>query len=51
MKVLKDGGARIGLKINGKKIKALKLGTNEGEKMVLRSERINIVDSFICLSY
>ena len=47
--VLRDEGARIGLKINVKKTKSLKLGISEDEKVTLGKEKIDQVGSFTYL--
>ena len=44
--VLRVQGARIGLKINVKKTKSLKLGICEDEKVMLGNEKTDQVDSF-----
>ena len=41
LKILRVQGARIGLKINVKKTKSLRLGISEDEKMTLRNEKID----------
>ena len=41
--------ARIGLKINVKKTKSLRLGISEGEKVTLGNEKIDQVGSFTYL--
>ena len=46
LEVLKVQGARIGLKINIKKTKSLRLGISEDEKVTLGSEKIDQEDSF-----
>jgi hypothetical protein len=46
LEVLQVQGKRIGLKINFKKSKSLRLGISEGEKMMLGNKKINQVDSF-----
>ena len=42
-------GARIGLKINVKKTKSLRLGISEDDKVTLRNEKIDRVDNFTYL--
>ena len=42
-------GARIGLKINVKKTKSLRLGKSEDEKVTLGNEKIDRVGSFTYL--
>ena len=39
-------GARIGLKINVKKTRSLRLGINENEKLTLGNEKIDLVGGF-----
>ena len=48
-KFLRVQGARIGLKINVKKTKSLRLGKSEDEKVKLGNEKIDHVDSFTYL--
>ena len=47
--VLRVQGARIGLKINVKKAKSLRLGISEGEEVMLGIEEIDRADSFTYL--
>ena len=42
-------GARIGLKINVKKIRSLRLGTSEDERVTLGNEKFDEVGSFTYL--
>ena len=42
-------GARIGLKINVRKTKSLRLGISKGEKVMLGNEKIDQVGSFTYL--
>ena len=49
LEVLRVRGARIGLKINVKKIKSLRLGISEDEKVTLGNEKIDQVGSFTYL--
>jgi hypothetical protein len=50
LEVLQVQGARIGLKINVKKTKSLRLGISEEKKVTLGNEKIDHVDSFDYLS-
>ena len=50
LEVLQIQGARLGLKINVKKTKSLRLGISEDEKVALGNEKIDQVGSFIYLS-
>ena len=47
--VLRVQGARIGLKVNGKKAKLQRVGTREDEKVTLSKEKIDQVDTFTYL--
>ena len=49
LEVLRVQGARIGLKINVKKTKSLRLGISEDEKVTLGNEKIDQVGSFTYL--
>ena len=49
LEVLRVQDARIGLKINVKKTKSLRLGISEDEKVTLGNETIDQVGSFTCL--
>ena len=49
LEVLRVQGARIGLKINVKKIKLLRLGISEDNKVMLGNEKIDQVVSFTYL--
>ena len=49
IEVLQVRGARIVLKINGKKINSLRLRINEAEEVIFGNETINQLDSFIDL--
>ena len=49
LEVLRVQGARMGLKINVKKTKSLRLGISEDEKVTLGSEKINEVGNFTYL--
>ena len=49
LKVLLVQGARIGLKINVKKTKSLRLGIRENEMVTLGNEKVDQVDSFTYL--
>ena len=49
LEVLRGQGARIGLKINVKKTKSLRLGISEDEKVTLGNEKIDQVGSFTYL--
>ena len=49
LKVLRVQGGRIGLKINFKKTKSLRIGIREDEKATLGNEQIDQVDSFTTL--
>ena len=49
LEVLQVEGARIGLKINVKKTKSLRLGISEDEKVTLGNEKIDHVGSFTYL--
>ena len=49
LEVLRVQGARIGLKINVKKTKSLRLGISEDEKATLGNEKIDQVGSFTYL--
>ena len=49
LEVLRVQGARIGLKINVKKTKSLRLGISEDEKVTLGNEKIDQMDSFTYL--
>ena len=49
LEVLRVQVSRIGLKINAKKTKSLKLGISENEKVKLGYEKTDQVDSFIYL--
>ena len=46
LEVLRVQGARIGLKVNVKKTKSLKLGIIQDEKVTLGNEKIDQVGSF-----
>ena len=48
-KILRVQGVRIGLKINVKKTKSLRLGTSEDEKLTLGNKKIHQVGSFTYL--
>ena len=49
LEVLQVKGARKGLKIFVKKVKSLRLGISEAEKLTLGNEKIDQVDSFTYL--
>ena len=49
LEVLRIQGARIGLKINVKKTKSLRLGISEDEKVTLGNENTDQVGSFTYL--
>ena len=49
LEVLRVQGSRLGLKINVKKTKSLRLGMNEDEKVTLDNVKIEQVGSFIYL--
>ena len=49
LEVLRVQGARIGLKINVKKTKSLRLGINEDEKVTLSNEKIYQLGNFTYL--
>ena len=49
LEVLRVQDARIGLKINVKKTKSLRLGVSEDERVTLGNETIDKVDSFTYL--
>ena len=49
LEVLRVQGARIGLQINVKKIKSLRLGISEDEKVTLDNKKITQVGSFTYL--
>ena len=49
LEVLRVQGARIGSKINVKKIKSLRLGISEDERMTLGNKKIDQMDSFTYL--
>ena len=49
LEILRVQGARIGLKINVKKTKSLRLGISEDEKVTLGNEKIDQVGSFTYL--
>ena len=49
LEVLRVQGAKIGLKINVKKTKSLRLGISEDEKVTLGNEKIDQVGSFTYL--
>ena len=49
LKVLQVQGAKIGLKINVKKTKLLRLGISADEKLTLGNEKIDQVGSFTYL--
>jgi len=50
LEVLLVQGASLGLKINVKKTKSLRLGISEGEKMTLGNEKIDQEGNFLYLS-
>ena len=50
VEVLQFQGARIGLKINVKKTKVLRLGISKDQKVALGNEKIDQVDRFTYLS-
>jgi len=49
LQVLRVQGARIGLKINVKKTKSIRVGTSEDEKVTLGNEKIDQMESFTYL--
>ena len=49
LEVFRVQGARIGLKINFKKTKSLRLGVSEDEKVTLGNEKIDQMGSFAYL--
>ena len=49
LEVFRVQGARIGLKINVKKTKSLRLGISEDEKVTLSNKKIDQVGSFTYL--
>ena len=49
LEVLRVQGARLGLKINVKKTKSLKIGISEDEKVTLGNEKIDQLECFTYL--
>ena len=49
MEALRVQGSRMGLKINLKNTKSLRLGISEGEEVMLGNKKIDPVDSFAYL--